>query len=190
MHLIITIELSLLFSCCLWEVETRKVVSTLSVRNGGIWGHWGKKEFCHEGYIEGFSLKLPETSGGPIDDTGVIGIRGHCSDGSLVTSTVGEGGTWSKPLFCRFGNLDRFALRVTEPQGPLGDDTSVNNIKFACPDKSVLEGNGPAWGTYGEWSKPCLEYEMCGIQTMVEDPIGLHVLDRTELNDVKFFCCE
>ncbi|XP_060091169.1 vitelline membrane outer layer protein 1-like [Heteronotia binoei] len=189
MHLIINTVFSVLFSCCLWEVETREVTSTLSVSNGGQWGEWGKEEFCPKGYFEGFSLKLPEKRGFFHDNPGVIAIRGHCSDGSVIASLVGKGGTWSEEISCWHSSLNSFALRVTKPQG-ISDDTAVDNIKFKCSDGTELEGDGEAWGKYGEWSEACKVGNICGIQTKVEKPQWLHRIDRTELNDVKFFCCK
>ncbi|XP_060091166.1 vitelline membrane outer layer protein 1-like [Heteronotia binoei] len=190
MHLIVTTVLSLLFLCCLWEVETRKVTSTLSVSNGGPWGEWGKQEFCPKGYIKGFSLKLPEKHGSLHDDTGVIAIRGYCSDGSAITSSVGKGGTWSEEIACWHSYLNAFSLRVTKPQGSFQDDTAVDNIKFKCSVGSGVEGDGQAWGKYGEWSEACKEGNICGMQTKVEKPTWPQTMDRTELNDVKFFCCK
>ncbi|XP_077200335.1 vitelline membrane outer layer protein 1-like [Paroedura picta] len=188
MHLFITSVLSLLFSCCLWELETRIVISTLSVSNGGKWGDWGKKDFCLEGFIEGFALKLPKDQG-TRDKVGAIGIRGFCSDSTIVNSSVGtHDGLWTQELSCWYDNLKAFSLRVTEPQGITGDDTAVNNIKFKCSGGMELEGEGPAWGKYGEWSGTCITGEICGIQTKVEK--AKFLTDRTELNDVKFFCCK
>ncbi|XP_054830428.1 vitelline membrane outer layer protein 1-like [Eublepharis macularius] len=170
------------------DVEARKYISTLTVSNGGLWGKWGEKQLCQKGYAKGFSLKVQSMLGALGDATALNGIRLHCSDGSLITSSVGEDGTWSYEHSCFLGYLISFSLRVSPPQG-IGDDTAANNIKFKCEDGRKLEGNGPAWGTYGAWSETCIMSGICGIQTKVERPQGLAALDRTELNDVKFFCC-
>ncbi|XP_077200337.1 vitelline membrane outer layer protein 1-like [Paroedura picta] len=191
MHLLVTAVLSLMFSCCLWEVETRNSTSTLSVSNGGKWGDWGEKDFCLEGFVEGFALKLPEQSSTLRDKVGAIGIRGFCSDGSTITSSVGtHDGIWSEEISCWSNYLKAFSLRVTEPQGITADDTAVNNIKFQCSGGAEVEGDGPAWGKYGKWSGACKDGNICGIQTKVEKVKVLPVIDRTELNDVKFFCCK
>ncbi|XP_077200336.1 vitelline membrane outer layer protein 1-like [Paroedura picta] len=187
MLLLVPAVLSLLFSCCLWEVETRSVISTLSVSNGGKWGEWGVENYCPRGYIDMFALKLPEKGKDAGDKVGAIGIRGFCTDGSLISSSVGtHRGIWSDKIPC---HMKAFSLRVSEPQGLLGDNTAVNNIKFQCSDGTKLEGNGPAWGKYGEWSGTCTGGQICGIQTKVEKPKWKLRKDRTELNDVKFLCC-
>ncbi|XP_054830427.1 vitelline membrane outer layer protein 1-like [Eublepharis macularius] len=145
--------------------------------------------YCPPGQISATLRALPKEHGRLIDDTGINGIRLHCSDGTFITSSVGRFGTWSDKQFCWFGFLASFSLRVSPPQG-IGDDTAANNIKFKCEDGIILEGSGPEWGTYGAWSDSCEPGAMCGLQTKVEYPKGAAALDRTELNDVKFFCCE
>jgi hypothetical protein len=55
----------------------------------GIWGDWGKVEFCpNEEHAVGFKLKTQQPQGVG-DDTALNGIALKCADGKWITSTVG-----------------------------------------------------------------------------------------------------
>jgi len=55
-------------------------VSSISVTNGGLDGKWGLFELCPPGLtVGGFSLKRDFGLFG--DETGINGIRLHCTDG-------------------------------------------------------------------------------------------------------------
>ncbi|XP_019205469.1 vitelline membrane outer layer protein 1 [Oreochromis niloticus] len=157
------------------------------------WGDWGATEMCPLGsYAVGFSIKV-EASQGSGDDTAVNGIRLYCFDPSskrrtTVQSAVGSWGDWTAVKSCESGYLASFMLRVESSQG-VGDDTSVNNIKFICSGTGAqLEGDGMQWGEWGHWSRKCPKGAICGLRTRLEDPQGGG--DDTALNDVQFFCCK
>ncbi|XP_075433777.1 vitelline membrane outer layer protein 1-like [Ascaphus truei] len=163
----------------------------ISVSNGGELGEWGPVEMCPDGsHARGFSLKVEKFQlfG---DDTSLSGIQLHCVSSNnngeySIQSTEGAWGSWTSPVWCPNGNLIAFRLRVSPPQGD-GDDTAANNIIFMCSDKTILEGSGQSWGTYGGWSQSC-KIGICGIRTRVEEYQGKG--DDTALNDVKFTCCK
>ncbi|XP_054830424.1 vitelline membrane outer layer protein 1-like [Eublepharis macularius] len=169
----------------------------LRVPNGARWGKWRDFQFCYKSYAKGFSLKVQPYQGFFFDDTSLNGIRLHCSDGSMITSTVGPDGTWSKAKTCKkSGHLTSFSLRV-QATAPF-ENTAANNIKFKCTDGSELEGDGHAWGKYGPWSQSCKKGGICGIQTKVDVRMWYEnppyrrrsfLRDLTGLNDVKFVCC-
>ncbi|XP_053241208.1 vitelline membrane outer layer protein 1-like [Podarcis raffonei] len=171
--------------CCLVPAEARFTASLLTVSNGGKWGTWGPLKFCPQGYFaNGFSLKV-ESDEVPGDQTGLNGIRLHCTDGSTIESKVGPWGSWTQAQYCSRGNLVSFSLRVEEGRG-IDDDTAANNIMFICKDGEVLEGHGLSRGHFGSPSRRCTG-SICGIQTRVEDKQGLS--DDTALNDVHLYCC-
>ncbi|XP_054830707.1 vitelline membrane outer layer protein 1-like [Eublepharis macularius] len=185
--------LFVILSCCCRDTaghhDANSGPSSIRVPNGGPWGYWGSAERCGAGhYAVGFSLKIEPYQGGDedSDDTSVNGIRLICSNGSLISSSVAQWGTWSGRYFCpNGGKMVAFSLRVEVPQW-LGDDTAANNIQFRCEDGQVLVGKSHEWGTFGPWSKRC-KIGICGLTTKVESERGAD--DDTALNDVKFCCC-
>ncbi|XP_077171621.1 vitelline membrane outer layer protein 1 homolog isoform X1 [Paroedura picta] len=130
------------------------------------------------------------------DDTGLNGIRLHCTRGDrgdkhqdhTVESQSGMWGRWSEPTWCPPGGyLQRFSLRVEKIRGGMRDNMGATNIRFACSGGENLEGHGLSWGENGVWSPTC-QKGLCGIQTKQELPRGA-LRDDTALNDVRFFCC-
>ncbi|XP_053167905.1 vitelline membrane outer layer protein 1-like [Hemicordylus capensis] len=181
----IGIVLFLTFGC----ISSRKYKSVISVENGSPWGNWGPRHFCPKGYAHAFQLKVHDHQGPQAwqDDTGLNGIRLHCTDGATIESQVGKWGTWRVNDSCPEGNLQQFSLQVEEPQGLL-DDTAANNIRFRCEFGIALGGRGHNWGKFGAWSKSCAPGFICGIVTKMDVDNGAG--DDTALNDVKFYCCD
>ncbi|XP_062977982.1 vitelline membrane outer layer protein 1 homolog [Elgaria multicarinata webbii] len=174
---------------------SRTNVSVISVNNGGLWGYWTWVDMCPEhSYAIGFSIKLEEYGGVGVDDTSLNGIRLFCSPEQTrnvmytVESDTGDFGEWSKIRWCpQDGALNAFQLKV-EPYQVVNDNTAANNIKFRCSNGVLMEEVGGLFGDYSEWSKPCPNGKICGIQTKQESYQGI-MIDDTSLNDVRFFCC-
>ncbi|XP_070605827.1 vitelline membrane outer layer protein 1-like [Erythrolamprus reginae] len=185
MDLSVSTALLLTIFCCLGNTEARNYKYVLSVPNGGPWGTWGPLEFCPEGYVHGFSLRV-EGNQGSGDDTALNGIRLHCTKGKTIESTVGPWGIWTATQFCQSGYLVSFSLRVELPQGD-GDETAANNIQFTCSNGQALVGHGKDWGYFGPWTSRCPSTGICGIRTKVEERQING--DDTTLNDVVFYCC-
>ncbi|XP_075061103.1 vitelline membrane outer layer protein 1 homolog [Mixophyes fleayi] len=128
------------------------------------------------------------------DDTAVNGIRLHCAkcnpphDEEVITSSFAPWGNWTETLWCDFGFLTKFMMRV-EDSKPRRDNTAVNNIKFMCSDGKVLEGKGLSWGSYGTWSESCV-HGIRGLKTKVQGLVPDDDKDNTGLNDSQFLCGE
>ncbi|XP_053468173.1 vitelline membrane outer layer protein 1 [Ictalurus furcatus] len=171
----------------------RNYTSILTVPNGEKFGIWMWSELCPDNfYAVGFSLRV-EPNQYANDDTALNGIRLFCVQNEdrrflySVESHTGHFGEWTEPRWCPSGTLSSFQLRVEPHQGIFGDDTTANNIRFRCSSNPTMEGQGMAWGEYGEWSNNCHNGGICGIQTKMELYQG--ILDDSSLNDVRFHCC-
>ncbi|XP_039355526.1 vitelline membrane outer layer protein 1-like [Mauremys reevesii] len=165
---------------------SRPYNQVLVLPNGAPRGEWGPVEMCPEGsYANGFATKGDAPGE---DETGLNGIRLHCSDGTTVQSSVGAWGRWQGARYCPRGYLRAFSLGV-QPRQDAGDDVAAAGLRVACSDGELLAGHaGDAGGREGPWSRPCLSGSVCGLQTRVEEPGGQRG-DRAALNDVRLFCC-
>nr|XP_022289903.1 vitelline membrane outer layer protein 1 homolog isoform X1 [Crassostrea virginica] len=188
----------------LYWVEGREITKILTVK-GGDWGSWGEIKYCPEGsFADGYKMQI-EPPQGFGDDTSLNRVSLSCRDAETLEKTgnvtpysnTRSFGSWGSETSCHKGQfLTSFALQVEKPQGA-GDDTAANFVKFTCRNKtegepSVLYQQPGAgyWGSFGEWSEICpLGSAICGLQQMIEPFHGLWT-DDTELNNLKFYCCQ
>ncbi|NWQ78855.1 VMO1 protein, partial [Columbina picui] len=189
MQLLTLAILCLLGFYCPLGMASREYESILTVPNGGLWGSWGSPQFCRSGYAKGFAVKVDPYRGFWLfsDDTALNGIRLLCTDDTVIESSVGPWGNWTKAKVCPSNKLVSFSLRVQGRQY-LGDDTAANNVRFTCSDGTELEACGLSGGRFGPWSSSCSSGAICGLQTKVEVPQG--IWDDTALNDIRIFCCD
>uniref|UniRef100_A0A8C4Y5H7 Vitelline membrane outer layer 1 homolog n=1 Tax=Gopherus evgoodei TaxID=1825980 RepID=A0A8C4Y5H7_9SAUR len=163
---------------------SRPYNQVIVVPNGAPRGVWGPVEMCPEGsYANGFNSKVGNAPGE--DNTGLNGIRLHCSDGTTIQSSVGAWGWWQRARYCPRGYLRAFSLGV-QPRQDARDDVAATSLRVACSDGELLAGD--AGDREGPWSHPCLSGSVCGLQTRVEEPGGQRGAN-TALNDFRFFCC-
>uniref|UniRef100_A0A8C5M6X5 Vitelline membrane outer layer protein 1 homolog n=1 Tax=Leptobrachium leishanense TaxID=445787 RepID=A0A8C5M6X5_9ANUR len=105
----------------------------------GQWGTWGKVLQCKRGFLSGFALRVEEHQV-LRDNTAANNIKFVCSDGNTIEGyglSWGTYGEWSEK--CRMG-ICGIQTRVQANQGPVRDDTSLNNVYFLCcndPPKGV-----------------------------------------------------
>ncbi|KAJ7313329.1 hypothetical protein JRQ81_004620 [Phrynocephalus forsythii] len=155
---------------------------------------WGHTERCVRANI--LDEEMEPYQGAIKDDTAMNGLRLFCTRGGRqhrlednpVESQSGPWGRWSEPQWCSTGSyLVGFSLRV-EPIRPTAQDyMGATDIRMACSDGQILEGEGLSYGEYGEWSPPCGK-GVCGIQTKVEPQRGA-LKDDSALNDCRLLCC-
>ncbi|MEE6528138.1 hypothetical protein FKM82_030104 [Ascaphus truei] len=96
-------------------------------------------------------------------------------------------GSWISPIWCRYGHLNAFSLRVEQILGHGAEnDIATANIRFKCSDRRNSLFSLLSEGLDEEWSPTC-RYGICGIRAKVGTPQGLG--DDPVLSDVQFTCC-
>ncbi|XP_075434345.1 vitelline membrane outer layer protein 1 homolog [Ascaphus truei] len=177
----------------LFSVGHGNFTDLINVSNGGGWGEWGPLEMCPVGSrARGFSLKLVKTHRIG-ENTTLSAIRLYCVieinnlNATLIQSTEGRWGSWTSPIWCRYGNLIAFSLRAEQIPGHSGkNDNAKAIIRFKCSDRLIFLFSLLSMESKEEWSPSC-RYGICGIRTKVGTPQGLG--DDTVLSDVQFTCC-
>nr|CAH0099360.1 unnamed protein product [Daphnia galeata] len=184
--LVFVLVIALLLAC---SADALKIIS---VDNGQVQGTWGKLEICPDGSSAIGYQTQNDLLDVPLHDKSALNsIRLFCNDtqGTNVTSTLGDTGTWELRQNCPRGeSLSSFRLRVQPFDSASSDNTAVNSIQFNCTDGSLLNFNGNTAGNWGEFSADQCETGICGLETRVL-PLGGTLTDNTALNDVDFICC-
>lgn len=142
------------------------------------WGDWGTYEVCSNGtFAQGFQLKVEESQGCGTDDSALNGIRLYCrkpndflSLAQIISSSVGQYGSWKHVFLCFPGYITGFGLRVEPELNGLHDNSAANNVRFHCSNREdFVLGDGMAWGRWMP-DQHCNEGDaICGIQTQVHE---------------------
>ncbi|XP_046450692.1 vitelline membrane outer layer protein 1 homolog [Daphnia pulex] len=183
---------SFVVACLLLAGTSTNALKIISVNNGEVQGIWGKLEVCPDGSAAiGYQTQNDQLDVPLHDKTALNSIRLFCNDtqGTNITSTLGDTGIWELRLNCPAGEaLSSFRLRVEPYDSANSDNTAVNSIQFNCTDGSLLNYNGNTAGIWGEFSADQCETGICGLETLVQ-PLGGSLTDNTAVNDVVFICC-
>ncbi|CAL8129050.1 unnamed protein product [Orchesella dallaii] len=181
--------------CCFSATTLANVnITSPPVTNWGIWGPFQRCPFGS--YAQGFQLTTESFYGPFADDTALNSIKLFCGDPfrpdtAVITSTVSPWGEEGNIYSCYPGFLNGFQLRVEENQGS-GDDTATNNVRFYCTNlptpNDYVEGDGLAFGSWGQVQHCYSNQVVCGIQTQVEPYQGDN--DDSALNNVLMECCD
>ncbi len=145
------------------------------------WGDWAEDvDRCPVGtYAHGFQIKSETWIGPLFDDSSMNGLRLFCGDPidetvPSVTSLEGAWGKWRNLYRCsENGYVTGFQLKV-ERNGLDLDETATNNVRILCSDNvDPVEGDGEAWGVWGEVQQCGPEEAVCGIKTQVQPDRGI-----------------
>ena len=169
----------------------------------GIWGDWGKWQYCPKGsFAAGYAMKVEAHRDGRFDDSAVNGIKLYCVNKAtgkrvgVITSRVGPWGSWREGASCQ-GKTVLYATAMSfEPHKKDSDDTATNSVRFKCTDGKTIQAFGSMpWGRWSQY-QTCpnkkivgLKFRtaICGIQTRIEAKQGKG--DDTALNGANYACC-
>ncbi|CAF4211526.1 unnamed protein product [Rotaria magnacalcarata] len=141
----------------------------------------------------GFRQRV-EASCGDCDDTALNALELLCGkkDGTYVKSISphnGFWGDWSDAVRCPGRNnfLNGVSFKIEESQEK-GDDTAVNDGKFACTRSSeIVASNGTPRGSWKSMKNCPRSTAICGFSLKIENVQDEN--DDTAANGAKFDCC-
>ncbi|CAF2048142.1 unnamed protein product [Rotaria magnacalcarata] len=158
------------------------------------WGEFTNMVYCDANtWAIGFRQRV-EASCGDCDDTALNALELLCGkkDGTYVKSISphnGFWGDWSDAVRCPGRNnfLNGVSFKIEESQEK-GDDTAVNDGKFACTRSSeIVASNGTPWGSWKSMKNCPRSTAICGFSLKIENV--QHENDDTAANGAKFDCC-
>ena len=158
------------------------------------WGNWGEAQYCAAGaFARSVRVKVQPFQGdGEADDTGVNGIEFLCSDGCVITSTMGSYGEFAANKTCpgtiENGFVDKLQFKSSEGFGVgLGenDNTGIDGLRWCC-------SAGWGWtqtingykGSLGEVASCPAGTAIYGFQAKLQDGGQ----DKKGMTNAKFFC--
>ena len=152
-------------------------------------------------FYTSFQLKVTNYQGTNGDDTGLESIGLNCGTTELgsatyaktITSKQGAWGTQRERQQCHGGYFTGGQFRSVPPLGSSEDDTGATDMKMLCSgDGQWYRGGGNGKEvTWGDWliAAQCpSKHAVCGIQTLVVDPLGSQE-DDTSLSGARLACC-
>jgi len=168
--------------------------STIYPEFKGLWGDWGKWEYCKEyGHAVSYKIRVQSNQGSWYDDSAMNDICLICSGGDVICSKKGYWGKeYTSETTCS-GGFNEFKI-LFEGKQDSGDDTAANSIELRCKDsgkwaKTEAYKSKTSWGGWSGGKPNCPDGQViCGLQTRVEKDHG-NWGDDTALNGVKFDCC-
>ena len=134
------------------------------------------------------------------DDTSLGAIELTCASTSgsdtntrTITSKQGAWGNWRGLHSCSGGFFNGGRLRSVPHLGSREDDTGATDLKMHCGgDDQWYRGGGEgkevSWGDWLTAAECPDKYAICGLRTLVVDPLGSSE-DDTTLSGVQFACC-
>lgn len=158
-------------------------------------GQWKDRALCpNQTYAHAFALKV-ETVDNHLgkDDTALNGITIYCKsiDGKITgqaSSGSGPFGSWIGLTSCEHGLIDGFRFRSEVDPGAV-DKVYGTNLDVHCDDGESLEGAGiNMWGVWSSWTFCPASSRICGLQTKVQDSVGVWE-DDGGLTNLVVICC-
>lgn len=84
-----------------------------------------------ENFLNAFSLRV-QPLGETKDDTAVNNIKFTCTSGEQLEGIGMIHGAWGNFSSSCSKGICGIETRVQNSQGPLGDDTALNDVRFLC----------------------------------------------------------
>jgi hypothetical protein len=106
---------------------------SVDVWKGAYGGAYQSSKYCPHGAINGFNIRVEESVGGSDDDSGANDLKALCTSGDTIKAPGGQSeGKWlDEYAVCPAGTAV-CGMRVLYENPYDGDETSVNNVEFAC----------------------------------------------------------
>ncbi|XP_051777968.1 vitelline membrane outer layer protein 1 homolog [Erpetoichthys calabaricus] len=96
----------------------------------GLWGTWTSTQWCRNGFLKAFLLKVQHPQGNG-DDTAANDIKFICSDGTVLAGHGQVWGEWGDQSGTCVKGISGIQTKVQSPQGD-GDETALNDVRFFC----------------------------------------------------------
>ncbi|WIA34544.1 hypothetical protein OEZ86_012866 [Tetradesmus obliquus] len=117
---------------CATRNGTQMATNLIPGGGGGNFGSWLGYSMCPAGrHIVAIAMQVEPSQGAWSDDTAANTFAGLCSDGTVLTHTTTNFGSWSAWKYCPT-NTAVCAFKVKVEQAGAADCTSLNDVEVAC----------------------------------------------------------